>query len=437
MIEVRDRRSDRINRARLGLELSRAVRPTIVVLAGAAIGLACALFIVLHVSRTLLSSTYQARFAVDNATGVIAGLDEVRFKGIPAGTITGVQLSGGHPVLTASIQQQYGPLYQNARAVLRPNTALQDMYLDIVDRGSPAAGRVSETQTLPSSQTQTSVSINDVLNVFRANERLRLRALLDNLGNGLKDRGAALRTAFVQLAPLLEVAGRISQQLAIRAPLTQQLVHNTALLTTELGRRQQQLRTLLNEGSATLTTLQNGSPDLAATLHELPPTLAAIDSSFAAVRGVLPNVNTAVTGLYPVADQLPTALTALRRLSSSATPAVQALRAPVQSLEPLAHALIPLSSNLSAAISTLAPQAATIDHTTADLAACKKGVQGFFQWNASISKFGDVRGPVPRGNLVLGAGSNSVINAPNEYTPQACTAGHPIGGRLPTAADMH
>ena len=437
MIEVRDRRSDRINRARLSLELSRAVRPTIVVLAGAAIGLACAAFIVLHVSRTLLSSTYQARFAVDNATGVIAGLDEVRFKGIPAGTITGVQLSGGHPVLTARIQQQYGPIYQNARAVLRPNTALQDMYLDIVDRGNPAAGRVSAAQALPSSQTQTSVSIDDVLNVFRANERLRLRALLDNLGNGLRDRGAALRTAFVELAPLLQVAGRISQQLAIRAPLTQQLVHNTALLTTELGRRQQQLRALINEGSSTLTTLQSGSSDLAATLHELPPTLGAIDSSFTAVRGVLPNVNAAVAGLYPVAGQLPTALAALRRLSASAMPAVQALRGPVGSLVPLAQGLVPLSSNLSAAISTLAPQVATIDHTTADLAACKKGVQGFFQWNASISKFGDVRGPVPRGNVVLGGGSNSSINAPNEYTPKACTAGYPIGGRLPTAADQH
>jgi ABC-type transporter Mla subunit MlaD len=437
MIEVRDRRSDRINRARLSLEFRRAVRPAIVVLAGAAVGLACAAFIVVHVSRTLLTSTYQARFAVDNASGVIAGLDEVRFKGIPAGTITGVQLSGGQPVLTVRIQQSYGPIYRNARAVLRPNTALQDMYLDVVDRGTPDAGRAGSTQTLPSTQTQSSVNVDDVLNTFRSDERVRLRALLNNLGNGLKDRGAGLRTAFVQLVPLLQVAGRISDQLAVRAPLTQQVVHNTALLTTELGRRQQQLRVLLSSGSATLTTLQRGSSDLAATLRELPPTLAAINSSFAAVRGVLPDVNTAVVALYPVANQLPTALAALRRLSASGTPAVRALRAPVQSLVPLAQGLVPLSSNLSAAIAALEPQVATFDRTTSDLAACKKGVQGFFQWNASISKFGDVRGPVPRGNVVFGGGSNSLVNVPNEYTPKACTAGFPIGGRLPTAADEH
>jgi hypothetical protein len=54
-----------------------------------------------------------------------------------------------------------------------------------------------------------------------------------------------------------------------------------------------------------------------------------------------------------------------------------------------------------------------------------------------MSKFGDLRGPVPRGNVVFGGGSNGVFNAPFEYAPQACTPGTAIGGRLPTAADLH
>jgi ABC-type transporter Mla subunit MlaD len=431
MIEVRDRRTERINRARLALEVRRAARPTVVVLVGLAIGLACALYIGLHVSRSLLSSTFQVRFALNDASGVVAGLDEVRFKGIPAGSITNEQLVDGHPVLTAQIQNQYGPIYRDAVAQLRPNTALQDMYLDIVDRGTPAAGKAAYGQPLPSSQTSASVNVDDVLNTFRSDQRVQLRTLFDQLGNGLRDRGAALRTAFVDLVPLLQVAGNISDQLALRAPLMAQLVHNTALLTTELGRRQYQLRTLVSAGSAVLTTTQNSSAALAATLQQLPPTLSAIDTSFAAVRSVLPRVNTAVQSLYPVAGELPAALTAVRSLSGVANPAVQALQEPVQQLVPLARALVPLSSNLYNSIAALMPQIGTIDHTTTDLAKCKIGVQGFFQWDASMSKFGDVRGPVPRGNVVFGAAT------PNEYQPQACTPGTPIKGGVPTTASEH
>jgi virulence factor Mce-like protein len=437
MIEVRERRTERINQARLRLELRRAARPLLVVSLGLAVGLACALYVAVHVSRTLLSSTFQVKFAVGDATGVVAGLDEVRFKGIPAGTITGVQLNDGHPVLTAQVQSRYGPIYRNAQAELRPNTALEDMYLDIVDRGTPAAGRANSTDPLASSQTQTSVSIDDVLDAFRSDQRVELRTLLDVLGNGLRDRGAALRTAFVQLAPLLRVAGNISDQLAQRGPLTRALVHDSAQLTTELGDRQQQLRTLLDAGSAVLASLQSSDNNLAATLNALPPTLSDLRSSFAAVQAVLPPVDTAVRSLYPVAADLPSALAGLRSLSSVADPAVRALQPPVRRLVPLAGALVPLSGNLSAAIDALTPQTGTIDHTTQDLVSCKSGIQGFFQWDASMAKFGDVRGPVPRGNVVFGGGSNGVVNGPFEYAPQACTPGSPIGGRPPTSADEH
>jgi ABC-type transporter Mla subunit MlaD len=404
---------------------------------GTLVGIACALYIGVHVSRTLLASTHEVRFGVDDVTGVVAGKDDVRYKGIPAGTITKVEIVAGHPVLTARIQTKYGQIYRNARAVLRPNTALQDMYIDITDRGSSAAGVAKKADPLPTSQTDSSVHIDDVLDVFGAGERTRLRSLLDNFGNGLRGRGAALRTAFVQAVPFLQVAGRVSQQLAARAPITKRLVHNAALLTTELGRREQTLRALVREGSATLSTLQAGSSDLNATLQALPPTMTAIDSSFTAVRGVLGDVDTAVQSLYPVAGALPTSLAAVNRLNASASPAVRALQDPVQRLVPFAQALAPLSASLSQAVSALRPQVGTIDRVTKDLAACKTGVQGFFQWDASMSKYGDVRGPVPRGNVVIGPQASGVLSSPDEYAPQACTAGKPIGGRLPSAADEH
>lgn len=437
MIEVRERLTERVNRARLQLEFKRAARPAVVLGVGALAGLVCFGIIASNVSKTLLRDTYEVRFAVDNVTAVEPGRNEVRVRGIPAGTITKVDMVGTQPVLTAKIQSGFGRIYRDATAVLRPNTALEDMYLDVIDRGTRSAGIAQGETPLPPSRTDTTVQVEDVLDAFRGDVRARLRALLDNLGNGLEGRGDALRTAFVELSPFLRVAGRMSKQLGERETMTRRLVHNIGVLNTELGRRDRELRTLVSSGSSTLRTLQAGSTDLDATLRELPPTLDGIDESFAAVRGVLDDVDDAVVSLRPVADRLPGSLAALRRLSVSAHPAVRALQRPVDRLVPMTRALVPLSSNLSDAVSVLRPQMDTFDRLMTKIAGCERPIQGFFQWDASIAKFSDFRGGIPRGNSELNLTSSGAVGDPRARFHQACTPGPVLSGRPPKPEDGH
>lgn len=437
MIDIRERKTDRINRARIKLELKRSVRPTIVVLACALLGLALVGYVVSQMSPALLSSTYTAKFELDDATGVAAGIHEVRFKGIPVGDIAELEIVDERPIVTVEIQERYGKLYRDLRAQLRPTTALQDMSLDIVDRGSPEAGEVDPEVPVSATRTETPVNISDVLNMLAPGERQRFRQMLDDLGNGMADRGASLRAILVEGVPFVKVAGDIARQLRQRQPVVARLVHNTAALTGELGTREEQLRRLVREGGGALSALQEGSGDLDATLAELPPTLTRLDSSLAAVRSVVDEVDSAVTSLYPVANRLPGALSDARALAADATPAVRDLQPPVDRLLPLSEGLRPLSADLDGAIQRLLPEIDTVDKVTTGLAGCKKGIQGFFQWNSSMSKFGDSRGPIPRGNVVLGAQSSGVLNDPNEFAPQGCTPGKVVGGRVPTEKDMH
>jgi phospholipid/cholesterol/gamma-HCH transport system substrate-binding protein len=437
MIQVRSRLTDRMNRARLALEVKRASRSAVTVVIALAGSLAIGGYIIEHTSATLLASTHQVSFLVNDATAVKPGVQGARFEGIPAGNITNVAIDGSTPMITVTIDTKYGPIYRNARAELRPNTALQDMYLDITDRGTPSAGLADPSNPLPVDQTSTSVNIDDVLNTFNPDVRGSLRTLLDSLGQGLRDRGRALRTAFAELVPFLQVVGRISHQVQDRASITKALVHNAAELTSDLAQRQTELRTLVSRGSVLVRTLQSGSPDLSATLHELPLTLSTINVSFAAVRGVLGDVNRAVTGLYPVADRLRGGLAQVRRLNGSAGPAVHALDAPVGQLVPVARALLPVSGELRRIVTALTPLTHTVDRTTKDLVACKQGVQGFFQWDASLTKFGDVRGPAARGNLALGATASGLVPDPSEFPVKSCTPGPTVGGRVPTAQDLH
>jgi len=428
MIPVRTRRTSTLTRERVELELRRGARPALVAAAGLLLALGIFAFIGGKVSDTLLADTYEVTFAVRDVSGVHDGMNDLRIKGVQAGTITKVETRGTQPVITAKVDKSYGDIYRDARARLRPNTPLQDMYLDVIDRGTPAAGKARAGEPLPADQTELPVPVADVLNTFQPAVRGRLQGLLDEFGNGLADRGRSLQTAFIELTPLLRAADRIAAQLARRAPMSRRLIRNTAILARALNERDHDLRKLVRDGATTLGTLQAGRGDLDATLRALPGTLSAVDSSFTAVRAVTDDVDRALVALRPVIPQVGPALADLRALNATAAPAVRALQTPIRRLVPLSQALRPLSANLSAAISALAPQMDTVAKVTRGLAACEQGVQGFFQWDASMVKYGDARGPAPRGNLATGSPANL-------RAVPACTPGPAIGGRPAKESD--
>jgi phospholipid/cholesterol/gamma-HCH transport system substrate-binding protein len=435
MIEVRDRMSSGAARHRLMRQAKRSARPLGTLVVALVIGAACAAYLLLQIDRTALVSAHTYRFAVADATAVSAGVDEVRFKGIPAGKITGVALDGTHPVITVQLQSGFGHLYRDATAQLRPNTPLQDMYLNITSRGTRAAGAATAARPIASSQTSTSVNISDVLDVFGSAQRGRLAGLLADFGGGLSGRGAALRDAFVQLVPFVVEAGRITEQLSRHSRLTRQLVHNTGILTTALGQRATELRTLVRDGSQVTGTLGANSAAVEQTLAQLPPTISDADQALDALQGVLPSVGSAARSLDPVAESLPAALRDIRTLTRVARPAVVALQRPVRKLVPLAQTLVPVSGSLDSSVTTLLPQVPTVNETVTDIGECLPELYGFFAWNASMAKFSDFRGGAPRGNAVVGLQTLAGLKSPFEFPETACTPGAAVGGRLPTTSD--
>lgn len=427
-LDPRTRLTEGVTRARLLQESRRSLRPLVALIVSGLFLLGGVAYIVLHLSTTFGQGTREVHFALREVKGVVPGLADLRYRGLRAGKITKLERRDGQIVATATIAKQYGVIYRDAKAELRPATPLQDIYLDIVDPGTPRAGDLG-TGVLPSTSTDTPVDIDDVLSVFRANEQTRMRELVDNLGNGLADRGHDLRAAIVQTTPLLLEAVRVTDALSRKREATKRLVHNAAILTTALGQRDVQLRTLVREGAATFGTLQAGSRDVERTLAELAPTFETINSSFTSVRGVLGDLDTAVSDLYPVADRLPAALTSVRKLSGSLGPAVRAVRTPVQRLVPFSRLLPGLANDVRLTTDALQSQIPAYDKTTQTLADCERGVTGFFQWNASLTKFADVRGPVPRGNLVIGAPDTGAVQEPKRTPGGNCTGGTTISGR--------
>ncbi len=421
--------TDRVTRGRLALEARRAARPAIIVLIGAAVGVLALGYILMQVGSRSLRSTHELRVLVADARGVVPGRNDVRIKGISAGTITDVSLEHGRPVLTISVESSYGPLYADARAQLRPQTPLQDMYLDFVDRGTPRAGKLTTARPLAEANTKTSVNVADVMQAFSPAVRTHLATVLDQLGNGLDDRGAALREAFAALVPTLSTAQTVARQLGTRDAATRRLVHNMRLLTGELARRDQQVRQLVRDGGATLRTIAAHRGDLEQTLAELPGTITGLDRGLGAVSEALPQIDRAMRALSPLVAELPRALTNVRALSADAAPAVRALQRPVGRLTPLARVLRPLSADLSRATAALRPQVGAVDHATTSAASCTTAIQRFFQWTPSVFKLGDQRGPGPRADATFGVNTSAFVKEPREVRLKNCAGGSPVGGR--------
>lgn len=437
MSDLHQHLTDRITRARLKLEARRAARPALVWACGLVVGLGCLTYILTHVAERTFRDTAKVQFRVDTARGVVAGRDEARVKGIEAGTITDVRLDSRGAVLTAEIEDGYGPIYRDAKATLRPDTPLQDMALDIVDRGTPAAGKADADEPLPASATSTSVNAAEVLQAFSPEVRARLATVLDQLGRGLDDRGASLRAAFVELAPTIAVAGRVSRQLAANATSTRRLVTNTRLITDELARRDTALRGLVRDGGRTLRTIGERDAPFEATIAALPGTLTRLDATLSTVADVLPAVDGAVDALGPVVAELPSALADLRGLSDDARPAIRALQTPVRRLTPLSTALDTVSADLQRGVAALRPQLPAVTKAIQKTSMCGPALQRFFQWTPSVFKLGDHRGSAPRADGILAINSTAVIREPRYFAFPACAGGAPVGGRPGPGGALH
>lgn len=429
MTSIRSRMSNRLTRDRVKLEIRRARNPFVVLVGMVVIAVLALSYLVGNLRSSLpWEHPYTVRFAVDDAKGVIAGKQEVRISGVPVGSITKVDLVGGHPVIEATIDEQYAPIYRDARVRLRPRTPLNDLFLDIERRGHSSAGKLDDGQTLPAQRTRTPVDIGRVANVFDADTRPRVKQAIEELGAGLGDHGRQLRAALVELAPFVRSAQRLTRGLAVRRGHTRRLVHNLRVMTQELGHREGELSKLVSGGAASLTELGRQDAPLGATISQLPPTLSRLQSSFAALRATSDELDPALDALGPSAEELPSGLAALRRLTLDARPAVTSLRRPVKRLAPFVRDLNPTAVDLDRAFARLVPQAPRLDRMTAKVVPCELAVQRFFHNTLSVTKFHTGRAAFPRGQLVAGLSIlGGQLNDPAQKASPSCAPGGPGG----------
>ena len=407
---------------RTRLELRRGRRSLVAIALGAALavvlgaGVLAKLDVAWPWERTL---TFEVEVA--SAAGVSPGRTNVTVAGVRAGRVTDVRTDGEIAVMRVEIDRAFGPVARNATLRLQPRTPLQDMVLDVVDRGSGEPLRSSDR--LGVDATQTAVAIGPVLDVFSAPTRGRLRTLLVELAEGLEDRGRDLRRSFVALVPFLTAAERLTREIGRRDRLARRLVSDSATLLDELARRDDAVEGLVADGGRTLRALGGERGALGRTIDELAPTVTALEDATTALTTALRSTSPALRELRAPVGRLPSALSVLDDLGREARPALARLEPTLAALAPALRRLTPAARTVRSAAEALTPQVPRLERVVGDVLTCRGPLAKFFHNTLSFYKYGGPYGPIGRSELTFGTAQVLGDSSPSESMGPMCYDG--------------
>jgi len=246
----------------------------------------------------------QVKIELANAQAVQPGQGQtVRVAGVEVGRIADVQLEDGVAVVTLDIEKEYENLIRrDASVLLRPKTALKDMFLEVspgTGKALPEGGRISVANSLPD------IDPDEVYSALDADTRPYLKLLVSGAGKGLRGRGDDLREVFRRLEPIHRDLARVTRASARRRGALKELIYDYGLLMTEVGNHPQDLRRLVTASRTVFDALANEDDAISASVAQLPASLRASESALGKVREFAPVLRSSLESLREPIRKLP------------------------------------------------------------------------------------------------------------------------------------
>lgn len=279
----------------------------------------------------------------------------VDIAGVQVGEISNVELKDGRAIVTMRIDPRYDDIYTNATMLLRPKTGLKDMVVEL-DPGTRADGarRVADGHTIPVSQTQPDVNLDEILAVLDGDTRTYLQLLLNSAAVGLTGNGEQLAQVFRRFDPLARDSKRATELLIERRRHIRRAITNFGVLTEALARDDKQLAEFVDSSQAVFARFAAQGDNLELALSKLPSTLQQTQSALSATREFADAAGPTLEALRPFARELGPALRATRPFLIETTPIIRDQIRPftvaatpvVKELRPAAQALADASPDL-------------------------------------------------------------------------------------------
>jgi virulence factor Mce-like protein len=265
------------------------------------------------------------KIAFDNAFGLTSGGD-LKIGGVKAGKTTGFSVSNSYPpkaIVTAKITQPgFTSFRKDASCRIRPQSLIGEYYVDC----QPGTSKQPlPNDTVPVSQTQSTIPQDLLQDVMRRPYRERLRLIINELGTGLAGRPQDLNDVIRRADPGLQQTSRVLKILGNQNKVIQNFIVNSDTVMRQLAARKRDVARFIVEADKTSSITASRSQAFQAQWHKLPAFLAGLQPTMAKLGNLADQQTPLLADLQRSAPDLNTFFKRLGPFSQASRPAFKSL----------------------------------------------------------------------------------------------------------------
>jgi phospholipid/cholesterol/gamma-HCH transport system substrate-binding protein len=273
-------------------------------------------------------TSYEVRALVENAGQLVKG-NLVKVGGVTIGSVDGIELGDRNQAelrLTIT-DEEFAPLHVGTRAVIR-STSLSAVAgrLVILEPGPNDGPKIPDGGTIPATNTQPIVDLDQVLNTFDAEARSSLQDVIHGSARLYSSNTAEANRGLEALNPALSQTTRTLAELMRDERTFERFVVEASSVAGAVGRRDADLESGIANGAAAAAAVARENGALDDVLRRTPDVLRRANTTLANARRALVDLRPAVHEARPVAPRLARLLRGLEPLTRRAKPVVADVR---------------------------------------------------------------------------------------------------------------
>jgi virulence factor Mce-like protein len=261
------------------------------------------------------AKNYEIKVPFDEATQ-LAEQSDVRISGVNVGKVQSIALApnGKQALATVSIDDQYAPLPESTRAILRTKTLLGETYIELTP-GSRKGPELADGGTVPEANIAQSVQLDEIFRTFNARTRAAFQEWMQEAAVAVNGQGQNLSYALGGLEPTFTEFDKLFRVLSTQEVAVSQLFRNGATTFAALRGREGELANLIRSSNAVFQTTAQRDRDIEALFRAFPTFLDESQLTLNRLKGVSLNADPLMRQLVPAAEQLSPTLISLSKLA--------------------------------------------------------------------------------------------------------------------------
>ena len=261
---------------------------------------------------------YQLKIPFNEATQ-LAEQSDVRISGVNIGKVQSIELAPNHKqaLATVDIENQYAPLPEDTRAMLRTKTLLGETYVELTP-GSNQSPKLEDGATLPVANITKSVQLDEIFRTFDPKTRAAFQAWQQEAAIAIQGQGQNLSYAIGEFEPAFTEFERLFRTLDSQRLAVSQLFQNGATTFRALRGREGEVANLIRNSNAVFTTTARRNRDIEAIFRAFPTFLDESRLTLTDLRGFAENADPLMRQLVPAAKQLSPTLISIAKFAPEA-----------------------------------------------------------------------------------------------------------------------